>query len=72
MNLPDVINGVFEALGGFVVLLNVRAILRDKEVKGVRWSPVGFFSLWGFWNIFYYAHLNQWVSWAGGEQAGSE
>ena len=63
--VPDAINGLFEITGGFVVLLNVRQILRDKCVRGVHWGPCLFFSIWGWWNLFYYPFLEQWISTAG-------
>jgi hypothetical protein len=35
-------------------------------VKGVHWIPTGFFTAWGFWNLYYYPHLDQWLSFFGG------
>jgi hypothetical protein len=66
MQMPDLINGLFEAFGGFSVWLNVRAILRDRKSRGVSKIACGFFTAWGFWNLFYYPHLGQWLSFAGG------
>lgn len=66
MQWPDLINAAFEALGGFILLLNVRRILRDKLVRGADWRVMGFFTLWGMWNLFYYPHLGQWLSFAAG------
>jgi hypothetical protein len=57
---------MFEGLGGFVVLLNVQRILLDKIVRGVDWKVMGFFTAWGLWNLFYYPHLGQWLSFAAG------
>ena len=65
MNIPDVINGVFEAIGGFVILLSVRKVLQDRQVHGVHWGHVLFFVTWGWWNLYYYPHLDQWYSAAG-------
>jgi hypothetical protein len=45
---------------------NVHQLHKDKEVKGVHWGPTMFFFLWGLWNLFYYPHLGQWWSFAGG------
>lgn len=64
--MPDLINSIFEASGGFFVLLSVEQLWRQKEVKGVSWIAVAFFSVWGFWNLFYYSHLQQWMSLTGG------
>lgn len=62
----DLINGLFELFGAILIAINVRQILKDKEIKGVHWIPTGFFSLWGFWNLFYYPHLDQWLSFVAG------
>jgi membrane protein YdbS with pleckstrin-like domain len=56
---PDLINAFFEFFAAIVASLNVRQILKDKEVKGVSVWPVIFFITWGFWNLFYYPHLDQ-------------
>jgi len=66
MTLPDLINGLFECCGGFFIALSVRKLHRDKKVKGVSWVHAAFFSAWGYWNLFYYPHLGQWLSFAGG------
>ena len=64
--LNDLINGAFECAGGFFIWLSVRKLYQDKKVRGVSWPHVAFFSSWGFWNIWFYASLNQWFSWVGG------
>jgi hypothetical protein len=66
MTLPDIINGAFELAGGLFVLNNCRALYRDKRVCGVSPLSTAIFTAWGFWNLFYYPHLGQWVSFAGG------
>lgn len=64
--LPDLINGLFEFCGGLMIFMNVRQIWKDKAVKGVHWIPTMFFTAWGFWNLFFYPHLHQWLSFSGG------
>jgi hypothetical protein len=66
MTSADAINGLFEAVGGLLVLNHCRAVVRDKEVKGVSILSTAVFTLWGFWNIYYYPALGQWWSFAGG------
>jgi hypothetical protein len=66
MQFPDLINGSFEFLGGFALWDNVKRIRKDKQVRGVNWKVTLFFTSWGFWNLFYYPHLGQWLSFAGG------
>jgi hypothetical protein len=66
MNWPDAINGTYESLGSFFVLLNIFKILRDRQVRGVSILAAVFFASWGLWNLYYYPHLGQWCSFAGG------
>ncbi len=66
MNIPDFINGLFEATAGFAVLNHCRQVLKDKDVKGVSIASTIFFTSWGFWNLYYYPHLDQWFSFTGG------
>lgn len=63
---PDFINGSFEIIGACVLWLNVKQIRKDKELKGYNPSTTAFFMLWGMWNLFYYPHLDQWLSFIGG------
>jgi hypothetical protein len=64
--INDVINGLFEVVGGVLCWLNVKKLLRDKQVKGVYWPVTAFFAAWGLWNMYYYPSLGQWMSFAGG------
>jgi uncharacterized membrane protein YfcA len=66
MYISDIINGLFECSGGFFILLSILRLHKDKQVRGVSWLQVGFFSSWGFWNLYFYPHLGQWLSFAGG------
>ena len=66
MMWPDATNGLFECLGGWFVVLNIWKLLKDKQVKGIHWGSTFFFTTWGLWNLWYYPHLGQWVSFAGG------
>lgn len=63
---PDLVNGLFELVGGLLLLLHCRRLLRDKEVKGVSLPPALFFLGWGYWNMYFYPNLGQWWSFAGG------
>jgi hypothetical protein len=66
MNWQDVMNGAYESLGGLFVLLHILKLLRDKAVRGVSIPATAFFASWGLWNLYYYPHLDQWCSFAGG------
>lgn len=63
---PDFINGLFESIGGILNFANVFRLAKDKSLKGVYWFPTFFFAIWGLWNLFYYPHLSQWLSFTGG------
>jgi len=62
MNLPDIINGLYESLGFFAVMASCLRLMKDKKVNGVSLITVGFFTSWGFWNSWYYPHLGQSLS----------
>jgi len=63
---PDMVNGLFEVVGGVLLIQNVLAIAKDKKYRGVRILPTVFFALWGLWNLYYYPYLDQMYSFLGG------
>lgn len=63
---PDTINGMFEALGAMLIWFNIVRLHEDKIVRGIHWVPPVFFVSWGYWNLYYYPHLEQWVSFVAG------
>jgi len=63
---PDMVNGTFELLAALFLAVNVVKLYHDREVRGVSWISVFFFTTWGAWNLFYYPHLGQWISYLGG------
>lgn len=62
----DVVNGSFEFLAGFMICLHIVKVLKDKNVAGVSTIATAYFAAWGYWNLYYYPSLDQWVSFAGG------
>jgi hypothetical protein len=64
--LPDAINGTFELMSGFFLWNNVRILIVQKAIRGVSILTTAVFTIWGFWNLFYYPHLGQWLSFFGG------
>ena len=66
MAWQDMVNGTYELLGAPFILMSVIKLYRDKQVQGVSWLHAGFFATWGFWNLYYYPHLEQWFSFVGG------
>ncbi len=66
MQLPDLFNGTFECVGGIFLFLNVYRLYKDKVLAGVHWLPQIWFMSWGYFNIFYYPHIHQILSFYGG------
>ena len=64
--VPDLINCGFELLGGVSGIVNIRQLIKDKEIKGVAWHVTLFFLAWGLWNLYFYSHLDQWLSFIAG------
>lgn len=62
----DNVNGFFELCGGLFILLSVFKLHKQKKVRGVSAIGIAYFATWGYWNIYYYPHLNQWFSFVGG------
>lgn len=55
----DKINSVFEALGGAFIVLSIVQAVMDKSVAGVSLWHIGFFGVWGYWNLYYYRAIQQ-------------
>jgi len=49
-----------------MVFDHCRVLYRDKQVKGVSVLATSVFFSWGLWNLYYYPHLDQWLSFLGG------
>jgi hypothetical protein len=62
----DIVNGGFEFVGAVGTWLNVMTIVKHKQVLGINIAVAMFFWTWGVWNCYYYPHLGQWASFAGG------
>jgi hypothetical protein len=58
----DVINATFEVGGALLTWMNVRQVWKDRGYLGLYLPAIVLFTLWGFWNLYYYAHLQQWWS----------
>ncbi len=63
---PDIINGLFEIIGALLTWMSIKRVIADKGYAGIYAPAVIFFMSWGIWNLFYYPHLGQWWSFAGG------
>jgi uncharacterized membrane protein YfcA len=63
---PDQINACFEGFGSGAILLSVLKLLKDKQVHGISYWQVLFFTGWGYFNLYYYDILDQQFSWYAG------
>lgn len=61
----DEVNGCFEAIAAFFVWTNVRALLRDKQVRGVNLRVNAWYCFWGLNSLWYYWNLGHWFSFTG-------
>lgn len=61
----DLVNGLYETIGVLFVAMNIRAIRRDKAVRGFSLVPLMFWTSWGAWNLVYYPSLHQTMSFIG-------
>lgn len=63
---PDMINGLFELVGGLLICLSISRLRKDRVVRGVSIFPVSFFASWGLWNLYFYPSVDCPYSFAGG------
>ena len=62
----DKINAFFPLIGCFFVILNIKKMMKDKELKGSQWfSPLFFYTGQGI-NVYLLLTLKQWFSFVTG------
>lgn len=66
MNWADFTNGLFEAGTGLAACHSCYRLYCDKKVAGLSHYLMWWVTLWGYWNLYYYPSLNQWLSFTGG------
>jgi hypothetical protein len=64
--MNDLVNGILELFGAFLLLGNCRLLAQHKRVQGVSVTPTAFFSAWGIWNLYFYPANHLWFSFWGG------
>ena len=62
VNWQDWVNAGFELFGSIGVWFHIWALYKNKKATGVEPLTFVLFSLWGYWNLYYYAHLGQTAS----------
>ncbi len=60
--LWDIANSCFLVVAIFFLLLDVRAVYRDKKINGLAVPTRFFFVVWTAFTVAYWAHLDQWFS----------
>lgn len=63
---PDMVVAFFEFGSALLICLSIRDLHRHKLVRGVSPWPVSFFALWGWWNLYWYAHIDAPFAWWAG------
>lgn len=66
MAKQDLINAAFEFGGAFFTWMNAYYLYKDKAVKGAFSGAFIWFATWGVWNLYYYPHLDQMLSFYAG------
>lgn len=64
--MPDKINAIFEIGGALLIWCNVRRLYVDRVVLGVFAPVFVFYTLWGFWNCWFYPAIGQMFSFYAG------
>ena len=64
--IQDALNGCLEFVGSIFIWMSIARLNKDRDVKGIVWYHPAFFVCWGMYNLYYYPHLDQWFSFAGG------
>ena len=62
----DTINGLFEFIAAGFLIFNCFKIYKDKCIRGVCAFPFVIYTIWGFWNLFFYPSVGCWLSFFGG------
>ena len=63
---PDFINGCFELFASAFILNHCRALWKSGQAEGISIVSTIFFTCWGMWNVWYYPHLGQTLSFYAG------
>lgn len=58
----DLINSFFKYGSGFFIIPTIISLHATQNPDGVSWIHVGFFSIWGLWNLYYFWQLDQKLS----------
>jgi uncharacterized protein with PQ loop repeat len=60
--MNEFITAAFATVSGFMLLLNLRQAIRDKDVKGVSLITLWFFTCYAIWMTYYFWTLSEyWV-----------
>lgn len=63
---PEHVVAMFELVSSLMIALSMRRLWIDKMVRGVSPWPIGFFALWGYWNVYWYWYIDAMWAWSAG------
>lgn len=63
---PDQVTALFTVTCALVLSRNVWQLHQDKLVRGIHWWAPALFTAFAFWNVIFYASLDQWWAFAAG------
>ena len=55
----DLINSAFVLVAVAMAALDLKQVRKDRQVKGLHFATAILFTVWPFWDLFYYASLGQ-------------
>jgi hypothetical protein len=58
----DLVNALFQTGAALGSWLNYFVLKKDRYVRGTYWPLYLVFVGWGWWNVFYFSFLGQWLS----------
>lgn len=64
MMLVDQITGGFQFFASIFIMLNIRALLKSREMKGISLLTIVFYNLWDFWGVYMFYRIgNSYSMW---------
>ena len=55
---PDLMNSIFAGLSSLFILNHCRVLYREKSVSGLSIISVMFFSVYSYWHLLFFYHLD--------------
>jgi hypothetical protein len=62
----DMINAFFPLAGCLFMIMNIKQMIKDKQLRGSHWLSPLFFYFGQAWGVYFCYSLHQWFSFASG------